>query len=277
MADSDKLAAVVAELAVRDEEFKPFERVKLRPKSGEPVWPLSELKGLLGYRDDESIDSAVNRAKILASKAGIPIREHFCDGTLFDHPSEICITKYAAILITMSADVRKEQVALANSYFALQIDRQHIEDEKRLRGRLDVATENRKLAGEASRVGVQNFPKFNGIGVSALYGNLDVKQIAVRKGLRTTESYLDYAGSEELAANLFRITQTAAALRRQEEIDERRACETHRTVAKGVRDAIKNAGNIPPEALPPAKTKIGRLATQVKHRLASSRQSAPPG
>jgi DNA-damage-inducible protein D len=270
MANTDKLAEVAALLAERDEEFRPFELAKVAADTEEPYWALSDLKRLLGYGPTESIDKAVNKAKVSASNAGISIREHFRDGTLFDHPGEVFVSKYAAILIAMNADVRKTPVAVAQNYFALQVDRQRLEDEKRLRGRFDVATENHKLQGVASEAGVNDFKKFNGVGVSALYGGRSVIQIQAMKGLGAAQSYLDYAGSEELAANLFRITQTAAALRRQEAKSEALACGTHQKVARGVRQAIIDAGNTPPEQLPPAKTKIDKLATEVKRTLKST-------
>lgn len=267
MANSDKLAEVTAMLAERDEEFRPFEDTKITTDSAESFWSLSDLKNLLGYEPDESIQKAVDRAKISASKAGISIKEHFCAGDMFDHPEEMYVSTYAAILVTMNADVRKHAVAIAQNYFALQVDRQALEDEKRIRARYDVTVENHKLSGVASSVGVTDFQKFNGVGVSALYGNRNVAQIRAMKGLKKTQSHLDYAGSEELAANLFRITQTAAALRRQLEKDEAKACRTHVRVAEGVRNAIIRAGNTPPEKLPPATTTIDKVATQVKRGL----------
>lgn len=267
MANTDKLTAVVAMLAERDEEFRPLELAKLPIDITEPLWALSALKAFLGYGENESIDKAVNRAKISAGNAGFSIKEHFRDGTLFDHPGETFITKYAAALIAMNGDVRKPNVAIAQSYFALQVDRQQLEDEKRLKGRLDVANENHKLSGVAAQAGVNDFKKFFGIGVSALYGGKSVAQIQHGKGLGKSQPYLDYAGSEELAANLFRITQTAAALRRQDETSESKACDTHKKVALGVRQAIMAAGNTPPERLAPAKTKIDAVATEVKKKL----------
>lgn len=269
MANSDKLAEVSALLAERDEDFRPFELAKVAADADEPFWALSDLKRLLGYDETESIDKAVNKAKISASNAGISIRDHFRDGTLFEHPGEVYVSKYAATLIAINADVQKLPVAIAQNYFALQVDRQRLEDEKRLKTRFDVANENNKLRGVASDAGVSDFKKFNGVGVSALYGGRSVTQIQSMKGLKSSQPYLDYAGSEELAANLFRITQTAAALRRQSTKSEAIACHTHKTVAKGVRDAIIRAGNTPPENLPAASTKIDKLATDVKRKLKS--------
>jgi DNA-damage-inducible protein D len=266
MADSNKLAEVVAMIVERDEDFAPLQAAA-RPNGEEPVWPLSRLKECLGYGASEKIDSAVNRAKISAQTAGLPLKEHFVAGELFDVPGEIFLTKYASLLVTMNADPSKEKVAIAQSYFALQADKQRLEDEKRLRSRFDVTNENRKLNGVASDRGVENFEKFHGIGLAALYGGRTQSQVKYMKGLPATAQLLDHAGSEELAANLFRITQTAAALKRQIRRSEDDATETHRRVGQGVRTLIVNAGNTLPERLPASPTKIDMLATRVKKGL----------
>lgn len=270
MADGNKIAEVVAMLHERDEEYRPFKESAITVSAEDCYWVLSDLKRLLGYAVDESIDNAVNRAKISASKAGLSIKEHFVEtDDIFEKP-DICLSKFAALLVTMNADVEKTTVALAQSYFALQIDKQRLEDEKRLHTRLEVATENRKLNGAAQDAGVTNFEKFNGMGIQALYGGLNVDGIRRKKGIPSKAQFLDFAGSEELAANLFRITQTAAALRRQTAKSESLACNTHVRVSQGVRDAIKRAGNTLPENLPKAATKIDQIATSVKRQIASA-------
>jgi DNA-damage-inducible protein D len=267
MADSNKIAKVVAMLCERDEDFKVFQNIAISVSDDNCYWPLCDLKRALGYEEEESIENAVNRAKISATKAGFSIKEHFVEVDDLFGKRELCLTKYAALLVVINADVEKTQVALAQAYFALQVDRQRLEDEKRLRTRLEVTTENRNLASAAKHAGVMNFEKFNGVGISALYGGLSVASIKARKGIPQGAQHLDYAGSEELAANLFRITQTAASLRRQELRNENVACQTHMSVAQGIRQAIRRAGNTLPENLPKAETKIDQLATAVKQQL----------
>lgn len=259
-------------IAERDEDFQPFDLAKQVPDhddSNEALWALADFKRLLGYEESEPFDRPVNNAKIAASRAGLKIKDHFRDGSLFDEPGAVYLTKYAAILVAINADPQKDRVALAHAYFALQVDRQCLEDEKRLKTRLDVVTENNKLNSVAQGVGVQDLKKFTGVGVRALYGGLSVAQIGRAKGLGKNQHYLDFAGSEELAATLFRITQTAAALRRQEVESERLACNTHKKVASGVRSAILAAGNTPPEQLPAARVKIDSLALQKRKQLRS--------
>lgn len=269
MVNTERLAEVVALMAERDEEFSEFNEAKLKATGVEEnVWALSNLKRLMGYGEDEKVDKAVNKAKIAASNSEMSIKENFIEGDLFSAPGEVFVTKYAALLIIMNADVRKPAVSRAQHYFALQVDRQHLEDEKRLKTRLDVASENSKLNGVAQESGVNDFLKFNGMGIAALYGNRNVGQIQKMKGLKKHEHYLDFAGSEELAANLFRITQTAAALRRQQGKSEQKACETHEAVGRNVRKVIMDAGNTPPEQLPKATHNVNtRVATRVKKAI----------
>lgn len=277
MPNAGKLAEVGAMLAERDDDFRPLEAAAVAANQDEPLWALTELKRLLGYAEDESIQKAVDKAKIAASTAGWMVREHFRKGDLFGKPDEVYLTKYAAFLVTVNADVRKEPVAIAQAYFALQVNKQALENEKRIKTRLEVVTENNKLSGIAQTKGVQNFAKFHGMGVSALYGGRNVVQINWQKRIPKGGHFLDFAGSEELAANLFRITQTTAALRRQEEVDEQRACDTHASVGTGVRAAIRNAGNVLPENLPAATEKIDHVATKLKKELRKSRQAKLAG
>lgn len=269
MANSDKLAEVVAMIVERDEEFSALQDAQVQTE-GEPVWPLSRLKEFLGYAPHEKIDNAVNRAKISAQKAGFSIREHFVVG-VFDDAGEVYLTKYASLLVTMNADPEKATVAVAQAFFALQADKQRLEDEKRLRTRFDVTCENRKLSSIAQDRGVEDFEKFHGVGLAALYGGRTQQQVKAMKGLPQRAQLLDHAGSEELAANLFRITQTAAALQRQVQKNEDHATETHRRVGQGVRNAIIDAGNTPPEALPVSPVKIDSLASRVKKELKAAR------
>jgi DNA-damage-inducible protein D len=132
----------------------------------------------------------------------------------------------------MSADAQKEEVAVAQTYFALIIDSQALEDDKRIRARYEVNDENRRLQGAARSSGVEDFRAFNGSGVSALYGGLSVSIIQARKGLKKGQHYLDFAGSEELAANLFRITQTRAALERQGASQKHDTVSTRRRISR---------------------------------------------
>jgi DNA-damage-inducible protein D len=222
---------------------------------------------VLGVQNQRKIGDAVNRAKVAAGKADLTISEHFSDGTLFEDPGNVYLSKYAAYLVVMSCDPSEGLVGRAQVYFALQVDRQQLEDEKRLRTRLDVATEQNKLHGVAKDKGVIDFQKFNGMGIQGLYGGRSAADVKAMKGLPAKVNHLDHAGSEELAANLFRITQTRAALARQGHRSETLACITHKQVGQRIRQAIIDAGNTPPEQLPACSLKIDKLATETKKKI----------
>jgi DNA-damage-inducible protein D len=266
VSQTDKLAEVVAMIVERDDEFRPFLKAGADSKDGEELWSLSQLKALLGYTPMESIDRALHRAKISASTAGWYVKDHFIPGSVLDNPGEVYLTKYAALLVTVNADPDKPAVAVAQSFFILQADRQALEDEERLRARLEVSLQNTELSNVAVDAGVSDFQKFHGAGLYALYG-LHMDDVRVRKKLPSGANVLDHACSEELAANLFRITQTAAQLRKQGTPHEETAINTHQRVALKVRDAIIQSGNTPPEDLPPAELKINKVATKTKNRL----------
>lgn len=273
MANGNKLAEVCAMLVERDQDFRPLNEaaVATESASGEALWPMSRLVGALQVDSKSAVTNALNRAKVAAGKSEWTLADHFVDGSVFDSPGEVFLSKYAAFLFVMNCDPKHGRVGTAQAYFALQVDRQRLEDEKRVRTRLDVTSENKKLQGAAKDSGVKDFEKFNGVGIQGLYGGLNAAQVKQRKGLDRDANHLDFAGSEELAANLFRITQTRAALARNGVKSETVACYTHRTVAEGIRNTIRAAGNTLPEDLPAAELEIDRLASQVKKKLVSTK------
>ena len=159
------------------------------------------------------------------------------------------------LILNQNSDPKKEAVAVAQSYFAIQTRRQEvnelqIEDSKKVYLRGEMKVHNSNLFKAAKKAGVFNYGNFQDFGYMGLYGGLRQKDIHQRKRLKKNQGILDHMGSEELAANLFRATQTEAKLRREGVYGQGKASQTHFDVGKKVRQTIKEIGGTMPEKLP---------------------------
>jgi len=244
-----------------------FEQIKKINEYGQEYWSARELYKLLGYTEYGKFLPAVERAKEACKNSGQGIGHHFADasemikiasGTEKEAVREIDnyrLSRYACYLIAQNGDPRKEEIALAQTYFAIQTRRQEeherlIEDSKRVFLRGEVKEHNKNLAKAAKKAGVVHFANFQDFGYMGLYGGLRQRDIHERKKLKTQQKILDYMGSEELAANLFRATQTESKLKRENIIGENKANTTHYHVGKKVRKTIEELGGTMPEELP---------------------------
>ncbi len=269
---------------------KGFEDIKHIDENGIEFWTARELLPLFGYSSWQAFDEVIVRATKSAFNAGQIIENHFSHLTkLVDIGSgskraikDWKLDRYACYLVAQNGDSKITQIALAQTYFAVQTRKQEIFDnlpdtEKRLFIRGEVSSENKKLFKTAKQAGVSNFGLFNDAGYRGLYGSSlsDVEKI---KGIKKGE-LLDRAGSTELAANLFRITQTDEKLKKDNVRNDYEARRTHFMVGGKVRQTIKDIGGNLPENLKPEKhikeikKEIKQLEKQLKKNLISTKKN----
>ena len=238
---------------------KSFEDIKHIDENNVEFWYARELMPVLQYSNWQNFEKIIDKAKISCENSGISVLEHFTDISKLSkraNNAEVGIkdyklTRYACYIIAQNGDARKKVIALAQTYFAVQTRKQEItekeygmltEDEKRFYQRNLTRKGNYSLNQTAKNAGVKNFDKFHNAGYKGLYKGETADDIAKRKGLRYREDILDNMGSDELIANLFRISQTEQRLKRDEIDNEKEACNTHNKIGRIVRKAIKEAG-----------------------------------
>jgi len=243
---------------------KDFEGIKKINKQGVEYWEARELMRLLGYGKWENFRKIIDRAKDACNNSDQETGDHFPDaGKMVNLGSgsqrkveDYHLSRYACYLIAQNGDPRKQEIAMAQTYFAVQTRKQEIfqqmnQDQKRLFIRKEVKDHNKKLFKTAQKAGVNNFGRFNNYGYLGLYG-LITEDIKIKKGIGK-DNILDRAGSTELAANLFRITQTDEKIIKEEIKGEEKANTTHFDVGQKVRKTIKEIGGTMPENLKPEK------------------------
>ena len=266
---------------IKEYTEKVFENIKHIDELGNEFWFARELMPLLGYSKWERFTNAINNAKTSCVKSGYDINDHFPEvGKMVQIGSktsrklvEYKLSRYACYLIVLNCDPRKKVIALAKTYFAIQTRKQELsekeyneltEDEKRLYQRNLTKRGNYSLNIAAKSAGVKNFDKFHNSGYKGLYNGETANDIAKRKKLRYREDILDNMGSTELAANLFRITQTEDKLINDKIQGESVANKTHYEVGKKIRKTIEELGGTMPEDLPTPEKSLKELEKEYR-------------
>ena len=243
-----------------------FEDIKHIDENGSEFWYARELQKVLDYKKWERFSNVIKNAMMARKQSDCNVSDHFPgSGKMINlgkggnrNVIDYKLSRYACYLIAQNGDSRKKVIALAQTYFAIQTRRQELsekeystltEDEKRLYQRNLTRKGNYSLNIAAKNAGVKNFDKFHNSGYKGLYNGETANDIAKRKGLRYREDILDNMCSEELAANLFRITQTESKLKKDNVKLEKTANETHYEVGKEIRRTIKKLGGTMPEDL----------------------------
>ncbi|NLD05224.1 MAG: DNA damage-inducible protein D [Synergistaceae bacterium] len=255
-----------------------FENIKQTDLDGVEFWSSRDLSKALEYSDYRNFEEVIEKAKQACINSHQKIDDHFVDVTemvelgssAVRQIKSVYLSRYACYLIIQSADPRKEVVALGHNYFALQTRRQEVEDDRRLKLRAEIKEHNKGLASAAKQAGVVqpiDYAIFQNSGYRGLYGGMKKQDIHKHKGLKKSQDILDHMGSEELAANLFRATQTEAKLRRDRIDNKADANKTHYEVGKKIRKTIAEFGNEMPENLPTPQESIKKLESRKKKEL----------
>ena len=260
---------------------KTFEDIKHIDENGVEYWYARELQLVLNYKEWRKFENVINKAKESCRNSDITVLEHFVDiDKTIKMPKgatknirDYKLTRYACYLIAQNGDTRKKVIALAQTYFAIQTRKQEIsekeyssltEDEKRFYQRNLTNKGNYSLNQTAKKTGVKNFDKFHNSGYKGLYNGETADDIAKRKGLRYREDILDNMGSDELIANLFRISQTEQKLKKDNIQSEKEANKAHYEVGSKIRKTIKELGGTMPEDLPTPKKSLKQLEKENK-------------
>ena len=273
-----------------------FDKIKHVNEIGQEYWSARELSEGLDYSKWENFLKVIERAKEACKNSKQEPKDHFPDVRKMINLAkgakreidDFHLTRYACYLIVQNADPSKEVVALGQTYFAIQTRKQEIqdqkfeelhgEDEKRIFLRKEMSEHNKKLADAAKEAGViqpWEYAIFQNHGYMGLYNGLGAKEIQNKKGLKKSQNILDHMGSTELAANLFRATQTEEKLKREKVKGKKDANKTHFDVGKKVRQTIKELGGAMPENLPSEESIKKIEAKKLKALLPKKSKKAP--
>ncbi len=273
---------------IDQQQHTTFDGIRQRDEHGNEYWLARQLAPVLDYPQWRNFLPVLDRAKVACQQSGQPVANHFAHlrkmvdiGSGAQRPVEdMRLSRYACYLIVQNGDPSKSVIANGQTYFALQTRRQELTDEanfsslseaeKRLAIRNELATHNKQLAAAARDAGVEtplDYAIFQDHGYKGLYGGLGAKDIHASKGLKKSQKILDHMGSTELAANLFRATQTEEKLRRDGVQGKRQANQTHHEVGSKVRQTIQELGGTMPEHLPVPEHSIQQLESAKKKRI----------
>lgn len=263
-----------------------FESIKHINEYGQEFWYARELQIALEYKRWDKFSNVIVRAKEACRGSNIAVSEHFSHvGKTSPMPNggvkemdDFALSRYACYLIVQNGDPRKKVIALGQSYFAVKTRQQELienydnltEDQKRYAIRQEMKEHNKLLVAAAKDAGVKSsldYAVFQNYGYMGLYGGLKAADIKARKGLKKSQDILDHMGYEELAANLFRATQTEAKLRRENIQGKENANKTHYDVGEKVRQTIQELGGTMPEDIPTPKKSIKQIEKEQKNKL----------
>lgn len=263
-----------------------FDSIRHTNEYGQEFWYARELQTALGYAEWRNFKKVLDKALAACQGSDVQPADHFVEvnkmvntGSGAEREIEdLQLSRYACYLIVQNGDPRKKVIALGQTYFAVKTRQQELidnydqldEDEKRLAIRREMREHNKLLVAAAKDAGVEtslDYAKFQNCGYKGLYGGMTAKDIKAHKQLGKNADILDHMGHEELAANLFRATQTEAKLRRENVQGKDNANSAHYAVGKEVRETIGRLGGTMPEDLPTPEKSIKQLEREKSKKI----------
>lgn len=248
-------------------------------------WRARDLQEILAYDDWRNLLNVIDKAKTACSLSGQQIENHFADTTKkvgIGSDTErlvpdLYLTRYACYLIAMNGDSKKDEIATAQSYFAVKTRQQELQEmEAKGLGRLELRNKakdlNKQLGNAAKDSGVEKFGQFHNAGYRGLYDGRDVAKIKREKNIPEADNILDRMGNAELGINIFRITQAEQQLKEKGRVGDLNASGIHYEVGKKTRKAVEDIGGTMPEELP-AEPHIKEIEKQVKSKKLPPKKS----
>jgi len=271
-------------------EYASFEKIKQTDEGGVEFWYARDLQKVLNYAKWENFSKVIDRAILACKNSGFEVADHFPEvrkmvkiGSGALKPMlDYKLTRYVCYLIVQNGDPRKEIIALGQTYFAIQTRRQELadtfnqldENNKRLVVRGNIKQWNQLLAEAAHKAGVitdEEFAIFQNAGYMGLYGGLTVADIHKRKKLKKNDKILDFMGSTELIANLFRISQTEEKLKKDQVDTAVEANEIHYQIAEKIRKAMIEMETTLSEDMPVPEKSIQVIEREEIKKLRNSK------
>ena len=271
----------------------PFEKARQTDAAGNEYWSARDLQHLLDYSTWQKFTAVITKAQTACAQSGYAVADHFnrtvkmvvIGSGAQRQQTDFHLSRYACYLIVQNGDPNKNVIAAGQTYFAVQTRRQELqdtetfrqlsEDKQRLLLRGQIRTHNSDLAAAAKEAGVEKpveYATFQNHGYKRLYGGLDNQGIHKRNGLKKSQKILDHMNASELAANLFRATQTEEKLRRDHIKGKTQANQAHFEVGRKVRQTIAELGGTMPEEQPTPEKSIQQLEKAQKQLTAGKKQ-----
>lgn len=279
----------MTEKRIANQHHLTFEGIRQLDLEGNEYWSARKLGKVLDYSEYRHFLPVIERAREACLKSGFTLADHIEDVLVMveigsgaqREIADVRLSRYACYLIVQNGDPAKPVIANGQTYFAMQTRRQELEDsakfaqlsedDKRLAIRNELAAHNKYLAAAAKDAGVEtslDYAIFQDHGYKGLYGGMGAKDIHATKGLKKSQKILDHMGSTELAANLFRATQTEEKLKRENVQGKKQANSTHYEVGHKVRQTIQELGGAMPEDMPTPAQSVKQIES-AKQKLES--------